>query len=171
MKITDTLRNELLKMLMKNQGYTRMIGEVNIQLREEESGIIIAKRQVTNLVVTAGLYQVAKVLSSSEDLANDAFSHMGIGTGNTAPAAGNTDLETIAGVKQALSARTWSTNTVTFTATFAAGNGTGNITEAGIFNDGALATGDMLSRSTFAAVTKNAGDALDISWILTVTAT
>jgi hypothetical protein len=169
MKITSLAKRALLDILMKGEGYVRYRGDVSVRVTDH-NGIITAERHVNNLVVTAGLNQAAKLLSSSADL-GDAMSHMAIGEDNTSPVAGNTTLGTEVG-RAALTARTWSTNTVTFTATFAAGVGTSvapGIREAGIFND--AAAGDMLCRSIFAAVVKNAGDAMDVTWVLTVSAT
>jgi len=65
-----------------------------------------------------------------------------------------------------LTAFTASTNTVTATATFPAGTGTGAITEAGILN--AASAGTLLCRTTFPVVNKAAGDSIAITWVVTV---
>jgi hypothetical protein len=90
---------------------------------------------------------------------------MGIGTGTATPAAGDTTLGTEAG-RVTLASGTASTNTVTYTATFPAGTGTGAITEAGVFN--ANSAGTMLCRTTFPVVNKAAGDSIAITWVVTV---
>jgi hypothetical protein len=59
-----------------------------------------------------------------------------------------------------------STNTVTYVSTFAAGNATGTLVEAGLFN--ASVAGTMLARTTFTAIPKGAGDTLTITWVLTI---
>ena len=61
----------------------------------------------------------------------------------------------------------------TGTATFAAGQGTGAITEAGIFNYGTYAASPtsgqfMLCRTTFPPVNKASGDSIAITWVITV---
>ena len=55
---------------------------------------------------------------------------------------------------------------VQYVATFAAGTGTGAITEAGIFND--AVTGTMLCRTVFAVINKGSLDTLTITWKVTV---
>ena len=55
---------------------------------------------------------------------------------------------------------------ITFEETYAAGVGTGAITEAGIFND--PTTGTMLARTVFATVNKGAADVMTISWDVTI---
>ena len=50
--------------------------------------------------------------------------------------------------------------------TWAAGDGTGAITEAGIFDAGAA--GNMWCSASFGVVTKGAADSLTITWTLTI---
>jgi hypothetical protein len=50
--------------------------------------------------------------------------------------------------------------------TYAAGTGTGAITEAGIFN--ASSSGTLLSHVVFSAINKGAADSLTITWTITV---
>ena len=59
-----------------------------------------------------------------------------------------------------------STNTITYTATFPAGTGTGAITEAAVLN--ASSSGTMLCRTTFPVVNKAAGDTIAVTWVVTV---
>ena len=49
---------------------------------------------------------------------------------------------------------------------FAAGSGTGAITEAGVFN--ASSGGTMLCRTVFSVVNKGADDSMTITWTITV---
>jgi hypothetical protein len=96
---------------------------------------------------------------------------MAIGTGTASPGNGDVNLGTEA--YRASITFAASTNTVTATATFAAGNGTGAITEAGIFNYGTYASSPssgqfMLCRTTFPAVNKASGDSIAITWVVTV---
>ena len=92
---------------------------------------------------------------------------MSIGTGTGTPADGDTNLGTHA-YRAALDSLTATTtsNTVTAVATFAAGNGTGAITEAGIFNNSS--GGTLLCRTTFPAVNKASGDSIAITWVVTI---
>lgn len=119
---------------------------------------------VDNLVVTAGKTFVAARMANA---ASAVMSHMAIGTGSTAAAAGDTTLVTENG-RVALSAAggTPSTNTVVYAATIPAGTGTGAITEAGVLN--ASSAGTLLCRTVFSVVNKAAGDSMTITWTLTV---
>jgi hypothetical protein len=120
-------------------------------------------QETKNLVVTAGKNWVADRMKGD----NDPIGWMAIGTGTTAAAAGDTTLGTELD-RNALSTSggTVSGNTITFEATWAAGDGTGAITEAGLFD--AASSGDMLARTVFAVVNKAALDSMTITWTITV---
>jgi hypothetical protein len=125
-------------------------------------GEVVKEFEVPNLVVTAGKNYIA---SRMKDATATAMTHMAIGTSTTTPAAANTTLGTETG-RRTLSNTVVSTNTVTYTATFPAGVGSGAITEAGILN--ASTSGTMLCRTTFPVVNKQAGDTIAITWVVTV---
>ena len=118
-------------------------------------------REIPNLVVTTGKNYVA---SRMKDATATAMSHIAIGTGSSAAAAGNTALGTEA-ARVALASTTVSTNTVTYVGTFPAGSGTGAITESGIFN--ASSAGTLLCRTVFATVNKASTDQMTITWVVT----
>ena len=119
-------------------------------------------QEVPNLVVTDGKEFVA---SRMKDTTKAAMSHMAIGTGSTAAAAANAALGSEAN-RQALTSTAVSGAVVTYVATFGPGNGTGAITEAGLFN--ASSSGDMLCRTVFAVVNKGSSDSMTITWSVTV---
>lgn len=125
-------------------------------------GEIVKEFEVPNLVVTTGKNYIA---SRMKDATVTAMTHMAIGTGTGTPAAGDTTLGTETG-RVTLSNTVVSTNTVTYTATFPAGTGSGAITEAGVLNAGTAGT--MLCRTTFPVVTKQVGDTIAITWVVTV---
>ncbi len=132
------------------------------------SGVLEVRRngalvgRIDNLVVTVGLNWIADRMKNNSAVMNQ----MKIGSGTTAPAAGDTDLESeLAAVS--LDSTTVSTNTVTYVATFPAGTGTGTVTEACVWES----TGStMLCRTTFTAVSKGAIDSLELTWVITVSA-
>ena len=103
-----------------------------------------------------------------KDTTQGAMSHMAVGSSTTAAAAGQTDLVSILGSREALDSTAVSTNTVTYVSSFEAGDGTGAVTEAGIFN--ASSGGDMLCRTVFDVVNKQATDSMTITWTITLTA-
>ena len=119
-------------------------------------------QEVNNIVVTAGKGYVA---SRMKDATATAMSHMAIGSGTTNPAASDTALETELG-RVALTSTAVSSNVVTYTATFAAGTGTGAVTEAGILN--ASSSGTLLCRTEFSVVNKGSSDSMTITWTVTV---
>ena len=143
------------------------LGRVHIQVFDKDKNLI-EEQTVKNLVVTTGLNHIADRLGASSPATR--MSHMEVGTGTTAPAAGDTTLETaIASSRVALTSQTVSTNTVEYVGDFPAGTGTGAVTEAGVFN--ASSSGTMLCRTTFSVVNKGAADTLKITWTLTVSDT
>jgi len=117
---------------------------------------------IPNLVVTAGKNYIA---SRMKDASATAMTHMAIGTGSTAAAAGNTALGSEAG-RVALTSTTVTDNAVAYVATFPAGTGTGAITEAGILN--ASSSGTLLCRTVFSVINKASADTLGITWTVTV---
>jgi hypothetical protein len=137
-------------------------GRVLVELFGPDGGLKCV-REAENLVVTAGKNHIADQLSSSPGEA--AMGYMAIGTATNAPAAGDTALGGEID-RNALTSRTDSGNVVTYVGDWAAGDGTGAITEAGIFN--ASTGGTMLCRSTFSVVNKGANDTLKITWDLTI---
>lgn len=134
----------------------KLKGRLNIAINGE------TVKEVDNVVVTAGKGYVA---SRMKDATATAMSHMGIGTGSTAAGASDTALGSQS-VRGALTSTTVSSNEVTYVSTFAAGSGTGAITEAGIFN--ASSSGTMLCRTVFSVVNKGASDSMTITWTVTV---
>lgn len=135
---------------------------VKVVLRDKY-GRFKAIRHIHNLVVTTGKNHIADQLSSSPGEA--AMSHMAIGTGATAAAAGDTTLQTELD-RNALTSRTDAAGVVTYVGNWAAGDGTGAITEEGILN--AASVGVLLARSVFSVVNKGASDTLQITHTVTV---
>lgn len=133
--------------------------------KTNELGQITEQFEVPNLVVTSGKIYIAGKMIATDSNVPVAMSHMGIGTGTASPVAEDTGLGTQTG-RVLLSGSLQDTNSITYTATFPAGTGTGAITEAGIFNAGA--SGTMLCRTVFPVVTKQAGDTIAVTWKVTV---
>jgi len=140
---------------MLNDGL-KLTGKLTIALNDE------IVQEVPNLVVTAGKGYVA---SRMKDTSATAMSHMAIGSGNTAAAAGNTALESEL-ARTGLTSTTVSGADIVYVDTFAAGTGTGAVKEAAILN--ASSGGTMLCRTVFSVVNKGANDAMTITWTVTV---
>ena len=139
----------------------KVTGELKLTLTRPD-GHVKHEVIIPNLVVTTGKNYIA---SRMKDASATAMSHMAIGTGSTAAAAGDTALGNEAG-RVALTSTTVSTSNVAYVATFPAGTGTGAITEAGILN--ASSSGTLLCRTVFNVINKAAADTLGITWTVTV---
>ena len=131
-------------------------GHLQIHLNDE------LVQDIDNLVVTTGKNLVASRLVGTTPAV---MSHMAIGSGTTAAAAGNTALGTELG-RVSLTSGSASSAVVTYVATFAAGTGTGAVTEAGLLN--ASSSGTMLARTVFSVVNKGANDSMTVTWTVTV---
>ena len=140
---------------------TKATGKLTVEIKDKH-GNVKETREVKNLVVDTGL---AFIASRMKDATATAMSHMGIGTGNTAAAASDTALGTEA-ARVALTSTTVTSNAVAYVASFAAGTGTGAITEAGILN--ASSGGTLLCRTVFSVVNKAASDSMTITWTVTI---
>jgi len=143
------------------QDQIKVTGELKITVTNDEGNV---KKEiiVPNIVVTDGKEYIA---SRMKDASATAMSHMAIGTGSTAAAAGDAALGTEAG-RVALTSTTVTSNAVAYVATFPAGTGTGAVTEAGILN--ASSNGTLLCRTVFSVINKGAADTLGITWTVTV---
>ena len=145
---------------MINDGFN-LKGKVEVRLNDE------VVRNIDNLVVTDGKEFVASSMIKTTSNSPAAMTHMGIGSGSTSAAAGNSALESQLG-RVALTGGTGTVSgaVVTYVATFPAGTGTGAVTEAGILN--ASSSGDLLCRTVFSVVNKGASDSMTITWTVTV---
>jgi hypothetical protein len=139
-------------------------GQLKIVLRDKD-GNVKSEKIEKNLVVTTGLNYIAARMTDTSEPTD--MSHMAVGTGTTAAAAGQTALVTES-ARVALTGGEGapSTNTIVYTATFAAGTGTGALTEAAVLN--ASSSGTMLCRTVFSAVNKGADDSVTITWTITI---
>lgn len=126
----------------------------------EKNGKVV--QEVDNLVVTDGKEWVIDRMKD----ANTVMTHMELGTGTTAAAPADATLETIITSSRTTLTTTSSGTSITYACTFAAGTGTGAVTEAGIFD--AASSGDMLARTVFAVVNKGASDSMTITWTVTI---
>ena len=153
MKITDELKQDYLKV------------EGNLIIIKTTGDGVEDRIEHKNLVVSVGKTNIAARLAGNTAAV---LSHMAIGTGNTAAVVGDTTLETeLARVALTVAGGTPSSNTVTYSASYPAGTGTGALTEAGIFN--ATPAGTMLCRTVFPVINKQAADSIVITWVISIT--
>ncbi len=140
----------------------KLRGHITLELRDATTGRLKTRRHMHNLIVTAGKNWLAEYLTAASPPAN--MSHIAIGTGTTDAQVTDTALQAEIGTRVAAT-KSRQNNVGTWQATFAAGNGTGAITEAGLFN--AAAAGTMFSRRVFAVINKSDNDELVITWQIT----
>lgn len=128
----------------------------------------VLKQEVSgeNVITTNGKEMLAAYLASAAASATvNPFKYVAIGTGSTAESASDTALAT---------ELTRTTGTASYvsgaiyqvTATFAAGTGTGAITEYGLFNTST--GGTMFNRDVETVINKGASDTLSVSMQVTL---
>lgn len=149
-------------------------GHVNLKLYNRD-GVLIAERSVNNLITNDGrslmLYRY-----SGLGIYDSNPEYVAIGTGTTPPSVNDTTITPASSLTLVLAPPTLintsnnvggttslNNDRLVYQATFAAGNGIGDITEAGIFT-GSSTSYMLFARTTFDAITKSAGDELVITW-------
>lgn len=141
-------------------------GSVRKQLFDE-NGILKYDHTDHNLITTAGnVYKAAWLVAASQS--GEFMSYMGLGTGNTAPVIGNTTLQSElsgGGYSRQIGVLSSSSNVWQNVDTFGPGNGTGALTEAGLFST--VTSGTMFARQVFSTINKLSGDTLIITWQIT----
>ena len=134
-----------------------LIANMHLVLKDEH-GNVKDERFHHNTVTTAGKAGIMDQILAAPSLSK--MTHMAIGTGTPSGTALGTELD-----RNAFTSKTRSTNVVTVVGDWAAGDGTGAITEAGTFDAGAA--GNMWMSASFSVINKAAGDTLSITWTLT----
>lgn len=145
----------------------KITGSVHVVLTAPD-GTVKQEHTEHNLVTTVGKYYLTAWLAAASQ-PGEFMSYIALGIGTTPPALGNTTLqsELVGGSNtRALGTLVNISNTWNNTATFAPGNCTGSITEAGLFST--LTAGTLFARQTFAPYNKESGDTMTVSWTLTV---
>lgn len=141
----------------------KLTGAVSFVLRDKDGNVKLTK-EAKNLIVDTGLNFICDRMKDDET----AMTHMALGSGTTAAAAGDTALGTQLGSRVSLTSSTVTSNQIVYVCSFPAGSGTGAVTEAGIFN--AASAGTMLCRVVFSEVNKSADDTLQITWTISLSA-
>ena len=118
-----------------------------------------------NIIVNVGFDFIADAIGKSASRPS-VMGFIALGTGTTAAAASQSALVSELDRNAATYAHTTGTKAFSFTADFPAGDGTGAITEAGVFN--AASGGIMLDRVVFPVVNKGADDSLTAVFTFTM---
>ena len=135
---------------------------------KDEDGRIKELREFDNVFTDVGDAHVADQMASTPT--EDVMSDMSVGTVTTTLTAGATQLggeddrNTLTSFTQGTAG---DDNKVVYIGDWAAGDATGALTEAGIFNAHTADSGTMLCVQTFSVINKGASDTLQITWTVT----
>ena len=140
-----------------------MKGDVELILRDE-NGNIIDQRNIENTIVNGGYDFICDVIGNTTQPNDMAWT--GIGTGTTGVQGTDTAIETQAARVANVYAHSTGTKVFTMTADYAAGTGTGAITESALLN--ASSAGTMFNRIVFDVINKGASDTLQVVWSITL---
>ena len=138
-------------------------GAVTFVLQRKD-GACIASRH-NNMVLNGGIDFLCNAFGAGSARPS-AMSHIAVGTGTTAVAAGDTKLVSELLRKAASYSHSAGTTKLTIQTTFNAGEATGPITEAGICN--ASSGGIFFDRVTFPVINKGASDVLTVTFEITL---
>lgn len=133
-------------------------GDLNIKVTGED-GVLKQEVDIRNAVKAAGLYGLLDQALATPTLGK--VTHMAVGTGTPAATALGTEVD-----RNALTSKTRANAVLTMVADWAAGDATGALTEAGLFD--ASSSGNMWCSASFSVVNKGANDTLTITWTLTL---
>jgi hypothetical protein len=153
--------------MTKVKNAIKMKGVVKLELFDKDGRLkqVVEKE---NDIVNAGLDWLKEfAFDSVNPTSKTRMSHIAIGTGVTAVDPTDTTLATEAARAAFDNYVAGGTGVMTVDVTFAAGTGTGAITEVGTFND--ASAGEMWNRVVFSAVNKTATDALKVTVTVTFT--
>jgi hypothetical protein len=152
-----------------NEQFLQLHGRLDVMLYDE-FGNLKDERHFDNLIVDAGFEGVAYMIAPHDGTAvSDPWNYVAVGTGTTAPAAGDTALggTELARLQDATAAYTDTpSKQLQLQVSFGPGVGTGNVAESGLFNDSS--GGSMLARQTFTPIAKGASDTLTVTWTITL---
>lgn len=149
--------NELLK----------LTGKVRIALFDA-NGTLKDEYINPNVVVTVGKNYLAAWLAAATQ-STEFMSYIALGTGTSPASSSDTALQTeLTGGTNARVQGTLTSSGAVWqnVASFGAGNGTGAVTEAGLFS--ALTSGTMFAHQVFTVINKGAGDTLQVTWQVTL---
>jgi len=147
---------------LKGRDSFKIHGRMDFTMRHKDGSVSVFAKD--NLIVDVGFDFITDVMGNPTQPSE--MSHIEVGTGTTAADAADTALETALLRKAATYFHTASTKVFTMTATFLAGEATGALTEAGVFNN--AVGGIMLDRVVFPVKNKAAPDELTVKFTFTL---
>lgn len=158
-------QEQLDRRILRPQRNLGIRGTMHAVLRRPDGSMLAVRKD--NGIVNNGYSFIANSIGNrAASGATAAMGWIAVGTDTTAFAATQAELVTELARQAATFTHTTGTKVFTFTTTFAAGVGTGTLTEAGVFN--ASSAGTMLDRVTFTGIAKAAGDSLTQTFTFTM---
>lgn len=150
--------------MTNQQDFIQMTGKVDIICKDKD-GIVKTRRKINNLVVQVGKDLIAAVFHGT---VTDKVTHMALGSNSPATTANISQSHLISEVAPRVaitSTLNSSPANIVYTASFIAGQATGNVGEAGLFT--ASSAGTMVARTTFSSIPKEADDVIEVTWTIT----
>ena len=138
-------------------------GAITLLLAKASGEVEVVHKE--NIIVNGGFDFVADAIGNASSRPG-VMGWIALGTGTTAAAATQIALVTEIKRNAATYAHTTGTKVFTFTSSYPAGDATGAITEAGVFN--AASAGSMFDRVVFPVVNKGADDSLTAVFTFTM---
>jgi len=159
-----------MKIEVKKEETTGMKGSYKFTIRDAETGKVKRVYEYDNLIPTVGRAQIALALEAAlSAIADIEINFTSLGTGTTAPANGDTTLETET-FRKAVASLTSVSNQVFVTAFYTAAEVSGTFREAGIHinGTGSVDSGVLFSRVAI-NITKSLSETLTIDYTITIT--
>lgn len=144
----------------------KITGHIEFILRDC-NGIVKQRHSTKNIITNVGKAYLATWLTAPSQ-STPFMTYVGLGSGTSPASATDTALQTeltVAGYSRALASLSSVGTAWVSTSLFPAGDGTANITEAGIFS--AATGGTMFAHQVFSPIGKTATDELTITWSVT----
>lgn len=149
---------------MQSNDTMKMKGSLELLVQRANGDVEVVRKD--NIIVNVGFDFIADAIGLAGTGRPAVMGFIAVGTGTTAAASTETTLVTETLRKAATYAHTAGTKSFTFQATFAAGEATAALTEAGVFNASSL--GIMLDRVVFPVVNKGADDTVTATFTFTM---
>lgn len=150
----------------------KLFGEWRLTLRNAATGAVERFYRIPNTVATVAKTMIANNLADNSPDNVMLINYTALGTGTTAPAAGDTQLQTES-YRKTTASYTNSTNTAYITAFYTAAECNGTYYEAGLFSNGTASanSGVLVSRvllNSPTGIAKSATQTLTIDYQITI---
>lgn len=147
---------------MKISDNVKMKGAIILTVRHKDGSVEVRRKD--NLILTSGFDFICNAIANPTRPA--LMGYTAVGTGTTAVSSTQTSLVSELARKATTYTHTANSKVFTLTTTFAEGEATGAITEAGICN--AASGGTFLDRVTFAVINKAMDDTMTTTFQFTL---